>query len=635
MFPDAARAIEPLPGIGDDRTSGFARHRHLEPMLSLDKSYTEAELRAFLGRVRARFPHDDLSFVVEPKFDGLALSVTYEKGELVRATTRGNGREGDDVTANVLAIRGIPRQLRALAPDGTPNPIPDLIEVRGEIFLRNAEFQRINHEQEAAGEPLFSNPRNLAAGTLKQHDPREVSARGLEAVFYGWGAVIPATALPATQTDFHSRVQAWGLPGVAELKPARTDDEVWAAVQAIGRERIHFGFPTDGAVVKLDSVALHRELGASDSAPRWAMAYKFSAERAETTVRAITLQVGRTGALTPVAELAPVCLAGSTITRASLYNREEIARRDLRIGDTVILEKAGEIVPAIIGVNAAKRSAESRPFVFPAACPACGAPIVTDGPDAIVRCPNRDCPAQVRRRVEHFASKAAVDIPGLGVSTIETLVAKGWVKEIPDLYRLQREQLLTLGRNVEVSTDRLLASIEASKRAELWRFIHGLGIPHVGAATARELARRYGSLPALAADAVETRTPGDFAEAPAGEATTRAIADYFCDPHNRSVIADLVALGVKPAFSTAAPASREKRPIAGKVFVLTGTLPSLTRQQASARIEAAGGKMGANVNRTTDFVLAGSDAGEQLKQAKSLGIQIIDEPELLRMLECE
>ena len=390
-------------------------------------------------------------------------------------------------------------------------------------------------------------------------------------------------------------------------------------MQAVGRARAGFGFPTDGAVAKLDSAALQREVGATDSAPRWAIAYKFAPERAETQVTAITVQVGRTGVLTPVAELAPVSLGGSTVARATLHNRDEIARRDIRVGDFVIVEKAGEIIPAVVGVDVARRPASASPFVFPVACPACGAAVAGRVDEVAVRCVNPACPAQLRRRLEHFASAACVDIDGLGGAMLDTLVDRGWVKDIPDLYRLRRADLLTLGGNVERSTDRLLAAIEASRRAELWRFVYGLSIPQVGSAAAKDLARRYRSLDALAAAGSAGAVPAD----PAG----RAAAAFFAEPRHRALIAALAAAGVQPV----APAAADDR-LAGKAFVLTGTLPTLTRAQAAAQIEAAGGKVGSSVSRRTHYVVAGAESGAKLEQARSLGVAVIDEAGLRELL---
>ncbi|HUG11162.1 MAG TPA: NAD-dependent DNA ligase LigA [Opitutaceae bacterium] len=532
--------------LGDDRSGRFLTYRHRVRMLGLDKSYTEAELRTFHGRHEKQLNHADLVYVVEPKYDGVAISVTYENGRLVRAVTRGNGTEGDDVTANVRTIRSLATELRATDTDGSANPIPDIVELRGEIYVSFAEFGRINRDQEEQGSEPFAHPRNLAAGTLKLTNPEEVAQRKLEIVFYGWGAWESAQGEPASQRELHTLIRAWGLPGLEHIKLASGADELWMAVQALGRERSRFGFPTDGAVVKLDAADLWEALGASDQSSRWAVAFKFAPARVRTQVRSITLQVGRTGVLTPVAELEPVVLGGSTVSRALLHNREWIAQHDIRVDDAVFLEKAGEIIPQLAGVDTAARPATSKPYEFPSECPECRTPVESLTGEAAVRCSNHSCPAQVRRRVEHFASKACVDIDGLGPAMVEKLVAKGWVKDIADLYRLRREDLLTLGGNVDKSTDRLLAAIERSKRVELWRFINGLGIPRVGAAKAKQLAAKFGSLEALAAVRAVDPTAG------IDSAAAESVLEFLSDPRNRMMVKDLVRLGVEPKKQSAA-----------------------------------------------------------------------------------
>ena len=545
-YPALAKAALPDDAVGDDRTGKFPVYRHRERMLSLEKSYSETDLRAFYARLVRQAGHEDVTCVVEPKFDGVAISVTYEKGALIRAVTRGNGSEGDDVTANVLAIRSFPRELRRAASDGSPNPIPDLIELRGEIYLPLAEFARINREREAEGEAPYAHPRNLAAGTIKQLDPQEVAGRGLSAVFYGWGAWEPAAMRAESQQEFHRCVRRWGLPGVEKYRTAQSADEMWTAVQAFDRDRPKLAFPVDGAVVKLDSVAGQRELGASDHAPHWAMAYKFSPERVETRLQAIILQIGRTGVLTPVAEFAPVQLGGTNVSRASLHNREEIARLDLRVGDYAYVEKAGEIIPAIVGVNAARRPADSRPFVFPTICPACQTALIGDAGEAAVRCPNEECPAQVRRRLQHFASAACVNITGLGPATIDALVTRGGIKGIPGLYRLRREDLAAMRLGTGKSADRLLAAIERSKQAELWRFIYGLGIPRVGAVAAKDLARRFDGLEALTAASVPRDSPNRPGMDGLNPGLVSSLTAFFAEPHNRTMVSELIASGVRP-----------------------------------------------------------------------------------------
>jgi DNA ligase (NAD+) len=630
LHPDVAREgaeASPTSRVGDDRAAGFQSYVHRQPMQSLDNTYSEGELREFHDRLAKLLGRADLAYVVEPKIDGLAVSVTYEEGKLVRAVTRGNGVEGDDVTANAMTIASLPRELRR----SRSAPAPDAIEIRGEIYMTLDEFQRINQAREEAGLEPYANPRNLAAGTLKLLDPAEVAQRRLEIVLYGLGAYAPAGAVGDTQGGYLGRLRAWGLPTVEKYWAARGIDEVWAAICELDRLRRNLAYATDGAVVKLDSLNLQREAGSTSKAPRWAMAYKFAAERATTTLRAISVQVGRTGVLTPVAELEPVVLAGTTVARATLHNADEIARKDIRVGDSVYIEKAGEVIPAVVAVDLARRRPDSAVYRFPDSCPACGTPAVRREGEVAVRCPNFDCPAQVRRRVSHFASKSCVDIDGLGAALADTLVEKGWVRSVADIYRLKRDELLTLGKSVEKSTDNLLAAVEASKRAELWRFVHGLGIQHVGVSSAKDLAARFGSLEALASARREdfigegkaTLIPG------IGGTMADAIVDHFNNPRNRALIGELLAVGIEPV----APPRREpgSQALSGKTFVLTGTLPTLTRDEAAAMIEAAGGKVSSGVSRKTSYVLAGEEAGSKLAKARDLGIPVIGEKEFLEM----
>ena len=607
--PDAARTAPPLAGIGDDRSGLFPAHRHRVPMLSLDKAYATSELRVFHARLAKMIGQDDIEYVIEPKYDGLAISVTYEHGKFVRAVTRGNGIEGDDITANVRQIPGLPRELRG----GGAIAVPELIELRGEIYVPLAEFARVNAERELGGETTFANPRNLAAGTVRQLDASDVRQRGLRVVFFGLGECAPALLRPRSQCELHAAFKAWGLPSIEKFWTARGADELVRAVESLGQARGALPFPTDGAVIKLDSLAQQRVAGTSETAPRWAVAYKFAPERVETTLRAITLQVGRTGVLTPVAELVPVPIAGSRVARATLHNRDEIARKDIRIGDVVYVEKAGEVIPAITGVNLARRPATAQPFQFPIVCPACYAQLVQGDAEAAVRCPNQQCPAQVQRRVEHFASKACLDIDGLGPAMIDALVGNGWVNDLPDLYRLRRADLLTLGKNNEKTVDRLLAAIEKSKHAELWRVIHGLGLPQVGASTAKDLARQCGSLNGLAENGPKA-------------------AVILAEPRYQGLIAEFIALGFAPRDSVAENRGRAAR-LSGKTFVLTGTLPGLTRAQATAKIESAGGKVASTVSHGTHFIVVGAEPGTKLAQARALGMEILDEAGLRRMLE--
>lgn len=622
--PEVKREGVLAPALGDDRSGFFPTYRHRERMLSLSKSYSESELRAFDARVSHQLGHGDLEYMVEPKFDGLAISVTYEKGRLVRAVTRGDGVEGDDVTANVLTIKTLPRELARKSTDGSLNPLPDMIELRGEVYLSYAEFGRINREREEAGEETYAHPRNLAAGTLKQLDPYEVAQRSLDIVFYGWGACEPSGAQPQSQAVLLGQLRSWGVPTVEAPRLVRGADAMWQAVQAFGRERKSLPFPIDGAVVKLNATAARQQLGSTEQAPNWAVAYKFQPNQAVTQLRGIAIQVGRTGVLTPVAELEPVQLSGSTIARATLHNRDEIQRRDIRIGDYVQLEKAGEIIPMITEVVLARRPATATKYVFPENCPACRTPVVTEKGEAAVRCPNANCPAQVRRRLEYFASKACVDISGLGSATVDALVDRGLVKSVADLYRLKRADLLTLTGVGEKTADNLLAEIDRSRSAELWRVINGLGIPHVGSITAKGLATRFGGLTALAQG---SRSELILAS---GVVTAESVLTFFARSENRAIVAALLDAGMGSVAGTKASATQSG--LAGKVFVLTGTLPNLTRTEAGKRIVAAGGLVADSVTGKTDFVVLGKEPGSKLEAARKLGIPIIDEAELVRLL---
>ncbi len=631
LYPEAAHALgpdTPTARVGDDRTEGFVRVKHRQAMTTLDNTYDESELRDFHARLVKALGSHDLAYTVEPKIDGVAVSLTYERGKLVRAVTRGDGEEGDDVTLNVRTLRGLPAAL-------VGTPVPAVIEIRGEIFLRAEEFRRINQQQEEAGEPAYANPRNLAAGTLKQLDSKLVASRRLEAVLYGLGFCEPAVA--DSQSAYHGQLKAWGLPVVEPFWKVRGIDAVWAAIQELDQVRRDFAYATDGAVVKLDwfEQQRHPKIGyrgmSSDGraeaarklSPRWACAYKFAPDRGETRVRDITIQVGRTGALTPVAELDPVLLAGTTVKRATLHNADEIARKDVRVGDVVLVEKAGEIIPAVVAVLLEKRPAGSQPYAFPRACPVCHTVAVRAEGEVVWRCPNPKCPEKVRRRIEHFASKASVDIEGLGEEMVALLLEKGLIRTIPDIFRLKLDNLRPLKKSGEVWAGNLIAGIEARRTADLWRVINGLGIPQVGSAAAKDLARTFRSLGALAnASEADLLRVGGF-----GEKTALAVRTWFADPANVELIHDLQAAGVSPT-----PPAMASNALAGRSFVLTGTLPTLSREDATARIEAAGGKVSGSVSKKTHYVVAGEEAGSKLDKARTLGVPILGEAELLKLL---
>lgn len=626
-FPEFASDESSTQRIGDDRSEGFVRVKHRQAMTTLDNTYDESELRDFHARLVKALGTEELVYTVEPKIDGVAVNLTFEHGKLVRAVTRGDGEEGDDVTVNVRTIRGLPHVLKG-------PPIPALIEIRGEIYLREEEFRRINQLQEEAGEPAYANPRNLAAGTIKQLEPKLVASRKLEIVVYGLGHCEPPVV--DSQTAFHEQLTAWGLPVVEWFRTVTGIDTVWAAIQELDRLRRGFAYGTDGAVVKLDAFAqqAHRKIGyrgtdaegraesARKLSPRWACAYKFAPDRAETRVRDITIQVGRTGALTPVAELDPVFLAGTTVKRATLHNADEIARKDVRVGDAVLIEKAGEIIPAVVQVLLEKRPADSAPYVFPRECPVCHTAVVRREGEVVWRCPNPFCPEKVRRRIEHFASKACVDIDGLGEEMVDLLLKKDLIKSIPDIFRLKVEQLLPLKKSGEVWARNLIAGIDARRSADLWRVIHGLGIPQVGSAAAKDLARTFRSL-----DALVGATENDLVRIGGfGEKTATSVREWFSDPVNRSLVQELQAAGVQPA-----PPSASSSAFAGKTFVLTGTLPTLSREDATAKIESAGGKVSGSVSKKTHYVLAGAEAGSKLDKARALGVPVIDEAEFLKL----
>jgi DNA ligase (NAD+) len=515
--------------------------------------------------------------------------------------------------------------------------LPQLIEIRGEIFMRDEEFRRINAAQDEAGEPPYANPRNLAAGTIKLLDPAIVATRKLEIVLYGLGACEPAPdAEPPggfdSQSSFQARLRRWGLPVVEKFWAVRGVDAVLASIAELDALRRGFAYPTDGAVVKLDAFAQQRVVGyrgegqaARKLSPRWACAYKFAPDRAQTRILAITVQVGRTGAVTPVAELEPVLLAGSTVKRATLHNADEIARKDVRVGDTVLVEKAGEIIPAVIEVVLAKRPADSAAYVFPSDCPACGTPLAREEGGVKWMCVNADCSEKNRRRIEHFASKACVDIDGLGEEIVELLLSKKLIRGVSDLFLLTQAQLLPLKKSGEVWAGNLVNAIAARRTADLWRVIHGLGIPQVGAAAAKDLARRFRSLDGLAEATLNEIIQIDGF----GEKTAESVRAWFNQPSNRMLVAELLAARVSPTPPAASPVGGA---LAGKTLVLTGTLPSLSREEAQAMIETAGGKVSGSVSKKTHYVVAGEEAGSKLEKARALGVEVLDEAGLRALL---
>jgi DNA ligase (NAD+) len=642
QFPQLVTPDSPTQRVSGQPLKEFKQVQHLQPMLSLDNTYSQEDVRDFVNRVQKLLPGEKLEWIVEPKIDGVAINLRYEQGVFTCGSTRGDGTTGDDITANLKTIRSIPSRLHirtgvshvhdhASAVDRR-DACPTILEVRGEVYLTKAGFEKLNVERKAAGEEEFANPRNAAAGSLKQLDPRMVAKRPLDIVVYGLGQVEGASQSPQQ----HDQMLAW-LKALGFKTPDRTwhcgsADEMVAAIEALDQVRRKFAYETDGAVIKLNSFAQREVAGFTSKAPRWSIAYKYAAEQAETLLKGITVQVGRTGALTPVAELEPVFLAGSTISRATLHNEDYIRQKDIRIGDTVKIEKAGEVIPAVVDVVLARRTGREASFRFPAQCPECGskvarAPGIAEGDEGVVwRCLNPDCPAQVRGRLEHWCARGAMDIEGGGEVLVRQLVQTGLVRDVAELYSLKLSGVAGLERMGEKSARNFLDGIEASKQRDMWRVLYGLGILHVGAGVAKALGRGFATLDDVFAASVDQLTECDDV----GEVIAQSVVQWHGDPRNRKLIEGLRKAGLN--FKSALYQPRAAAgPLAGKTFVLTGTLPTLKREEAAAKIEAAGGKVSGSVSKKTDYVVAGAEAGSKLDKAQKLGVKIIDETELLRL----
>lgn len=612
--PDAAGYTSPTQHVGDDRIDGFITRPHRQAMLSLDNTYSREELESFHDRLAKRWDTGAIEYVIEPKIDGVAVSLTYESGVLTRALTRGNGIEGDDITTNIKTIPGLEKL-------STKNP-PALIEVRGEAYLSTEAFHKINEAQEAQNLPLYANPRNLAAGTLKRLDPKEVAERKLEIVLYGIGFCEPASFF-STQAEIHKTLKSWGLPSQKNIPLEAGFDNTWKAIEELDHKRSTFPYGTDGAVVKVNDLARQHELGQTAKAPRWAIAYKFEAEKAETLLKDITLQVGRTGVITPVAELEPVQLSGTTVSRATLHNSDQIERKDIRIGDTVLVEKAGEIIPAVIEVIG-EHPTNTKTFVFPQTCPACNGPIIKLEGEAAHRCNNTNCPPQVRRRILHFASRPAMDIENLGVAVVDQLVTLDKIHTIADLYDLTLEDLLPLEKFAQKSAENLLLALDKSKSQPLWRLVHGLGIANVGTQTAKDLTQHFHSLKALSEADEDTLSHVDGI----GPTIAACVRAFFENPDNQTLIKRLTDAELKVEEAE----NQANGPLLGKTLVLTGTLPSLTRDEAKEKIEQAGGRVSSSVSAKTSYVLLGESPGSKWTKAQKLGVPSLTEAELLELL---
>ena len=602
----------PARRVAESPTGGFKQADHMAPMMSLANTYSLEELEGFFGRVYKLLENKDVEFFCELKMDGTAISIRYKKGKLFRALTRGNGRRGDDVTANIKTIPSIPLTL-------LDTGFPDDFEVRGEVFLSLTTFAKINKERKEEGQEPFANPRNAAAGSLKLLDPKIVAKRKLDFICYGVGE---GQSPYKTQKELFSHLKKWGLP-MASPKYMHLDKDlngIMIFAEKIQKERTSLPFEIDGIVVKVNDFQFRKTLGATGKTPRFAIAYKFSPEQAVTQVLDITVQVGRTGVLTPVAELDPVILSGSTIARATLHNQDEVARKDIRVGDTVLIEKGGDVIPKVVQVDFSKRSGEAKAWTMPKHCPICKEAVIHKEGEAAVRCPNPSCCGKRLRKISYFASKNALDIEHMGEKVVEQLVNDGLVSRISDIYLLTEMDLYSLEGFKKKSVQNLLKSIEESKKCSLSSLIMGLGIPFVGAETADALAEYARNLDAL----LKMGEEEFYSIEGVGEKTAEAIFSFFQDNENREEISRLLAHGVTPKKM------REKikgHPFEGKTFVLTGALENFTREEASRLIKERGGKVSGSVSKKTDYLLLGGDPGSKYEKAIKLKILIINEKE--------
>ena len=633
QHPDLVTPDSPTQRVAGRPTESFPTVAHLAPMFSLDNAYDEDDLRAFDERLRRGAGLGDVpvEYVTELKIDGLSIALTYEDGVLKRGATRGDGTLGEDVTPNVRAIQWIPTHLD----DGPPGKI----EVRGEVYLPRASFARINAEREAEGEPPFMNPRNAAAGTMRNLDPKLVRRRRLGA--YTYQVVAPDTALPPTHAALLEAMRGWGLPVEAHARRCAGIDAVIEFCTEWAEKRRELPFETDGVVVKLDDLALRGRLGFTAKFPRWATAFKFPAERVRTKLLDIRVNVGRTGANTPYAVLQPVVVAGSTVSMATLHNAEDIKRKDFRVGDTVVLEKAGDVIPRVVEPVLEARLPESKEWEMPTTCAACGSPLHRDEEEVVWRCENTSCPARLRRGLEHFASRSAMNIEGLGESLVDQLIEQGLVKDFGDLYALEASLLENLvvvpreprseravprklgkvGRNVK-------EQIERSKENDLSRLVYALGIRHVGEKAAATLARYLRRMPRILDASAE-----DLQKVPEiGPVVAASVRSFADEPHNRALIDKLAAAGVNMASQQPEPSVVGPGPLAGKTFVLTGTLQTMTREQGEAAIERLGGKVSGSVSRKTAGLVVGADAGSKLDKAKTLGVPLLTEDEFKALI---
>lgn len=616
-FPELVTPDSPTQRVAGEPLPSFPEVRHLAPMLSLDSVTDPEEVRRFDERIRQALGRARVTYVVEPKFDGLSLEVVYENAQYVRASTRGDGERGEGVTENVRTIRSVPLRLHA-----DRRRVPRLLAVRGEAIMRVEDFRKLNAQLEREGKPLFANPRNATAGSIRQLDPRVTTQRPLRITFYD---VLRIEGAPAFQSDWAQleALREWGLPVSDLSRPCESIDEVFTYHREMESRRDSLDVEIDGIVAKVDDLAARPRLGMTARHPRWALAFKFSPRERETVIEDIAVQVGRTGVLTPVAVLRPVEIGGVTVTRATLHNREEVARKDLRKGDRVRVIRAGDVIPEVIARVPQRGERRQASFKMPKRCRVCGTPVVREGP--FDRCPNGlACPAQLKGAIEHFASRDALDIRGLGKETVEKLVSTGLVQSVADLFTLREEDLVKLDGFAEVSARNLTDAIEKAKRTELWRFLYALGIPNVGASTARDLADHFGSLAAVMNADEQTLMEVEGI----GPNVAASIAEFFRHAENRRILQLCLRRGVRLVEPKRA---RRAGPLAGKTVVFTGGLASMSRSDAENLVRRLGGRPSGSVSKKTDYVVAGTEPGSKYEKARALGVKILSEEEFLRL----
>src|SRR6266542_488700 len=668
QFPDLATPDSPTQRVGGKPLKAFAQIEHRVPMLSLDNTYSEKEVASFYARITRLLPDEKIPVVIEPKVDGVAVSLLYENGRLRHAATRGDGSVGDDITQNIKTIRSIPERLRGAA--------PGVFEVRGEVYMDKRGFEKLNEERRKAGLPLFANPRNAAAGSLKHLDPGIAAKRALGIVLYGTGAAEDVDL--EKHSSLFPLLKKLGLPHSERWWLSDSVEGILNAIHKLDGLRHDFPYQTDGAVVKVDAFEQRERLGFTAKSPRWAIAYKYEAERVETRLREIVVQVGRTGILTPVAVLDPVLVSGRTVGRATLHNEDEIKRKDIRIGDTVVIEKAGEVIPAVVEVVKSKRPRDAKPFDIAkhihGKCPVCGSPIRRDPQFVAWRCENLQCPAQTTRRVEFFAARSALDIESVGGIVADKMVESGLVREPLDLFELKTEQLATLNLGTdeeprvfgEKNATKAIRAIERGRTLPLSRWLFALAIPGVGKTTATQVARFHETIEDVAnspllrdvlryhekreqkqdvaqiADRVikvgfakQSKSKGEKSRGittVVGPVVAKSVLGFFGSSVGKRILQRMKQLGIEPTSEKVSAKKAAESPLAGKTFVLTGTLPSFTREEATEKIEALGGHVAGSVSKKTDYVLAGSEPGSKFDKAKELGVRIIDEAAIRKML---